>query len=181
VIPKQLDLTNDELRDLLAPYLSSYPIAIDTTLSELVGKRCFDRKDVEAIVDWKFQDNRHRRVRTRNLLSQNSDLDIEDLTSRAFRCSDDLGALLLVMELIGVGKALGSAILTAYDPSRFTVYDFRAGRAAQALGYLRDLPTPSSEGDELPWIRFLGAVRDLAARAEWTLRNVDRALWEAGK
>lgn len=35
----------------------------------------------------------------------------------AFRCNDDLGALLLIELLDGVGKALGSAILMAHDPA----------------------------------------------------------------
>jgi hypothetical protein len=95
----------------------------------------------------------------------NSDRDIESLTSRAFRCNDDLGALLLIRQLRGAGKAFGSAILMAQDPARYSVIDVNAVRAVQALGYLQDCPRPTSQDRTLPnWDRYLAATRDVAAR-----------------
>jgi hypothetical protein len=178
-LPPDLDRT--ALQAVLDPYLAAYPPEADDALVPLRCKCCFDRGEVDTVAAWKFQTNSLQLARTAPDLAKNTDFDIEDLTSRAFRCPDDLGALLLVAELIGVGKGLGSAILTAYDPCRFTVYDYRAGLALQALGYLRDLPAPTTNDPSLPWLRYVAAARDVATRTGWTLRNVDRALWEAGK
>ena len=180
MIEPQEDLSNESLSELLKPYLDRYPTASDEPLAELICKCCFSRSDVETVADWKFQGNAVQRAQARANLDKNADFVFEDLTSRAFKCTDDLAALLLVEQLTGVGKAFGSAILTAQDPCHFSVYDYRAGRALQAIGYLNDLPMPTSEGVELPWLRFLAAVRDVSARTGWTLRNTDRALWKAG-
>jgi hypothetical protein len=112
----------------------------------------------------------------------NSDRDFENLTSRAFRSHDDLAALLLVKELSGVGKAPGNAILMARDPSCYTVIDVNATHAVQALGCLRDLPSPRDDDSSLPtWGRYLEAARDMALRTGWTLRDIDRALFKAGQ
>ena len=90
--------------------------------------------------------------------------------------------MLLVRLLDGVGKALGSAILMACEPWRYSVIDVNAVRAIQALGYLRDCPTPTNRNRSLPdWVRYLAAVRDVASRTGWTLRDVDRALYHAGR
>jgi FtsZ-interacting cell division protein ZipA len=113
-------------------------------------------------------------------VARNSDRDFENLTSRAFRSDDDLAALLLVEELSGVGKALGSAILRARDPARYTVTDV-AAQAIQSLGYFRDLPSPRDDNNLPAWDRYLAAARDLALRTGWTLRDTDRALFTAGQ
>lgn len=67
-------------------------------------------------------------------------------------------------------------------PSRYTVIDVNAAHAIQALGYLRDLPSPRDDGGGLPaWDRIPGGARDLALRTGQTLRNIDRALFKAGQ
>jgi hypothetical protein len=181
-IGDQPSLSNEELRSLLDPYRNKYPLGYDDRLSCLMGKDSFDREDLDRVAQWKFGRLPARLQRTRNLLANNSDRDIESLTSRAFGCNDDLGALLLVALLDGVGKALGSAILMAHDPARYSVIDVNAVRAIQAIGYLRDCPAPGERDNSLPnWDRYLAAVRDVAARTGWTLRNVDRALFMAGR
>jgi len=172
-------MTNDELRDLLAPYRDTYPADADIDIATYTCACCFSRDEVNSIARWKFQTDRRRLTRTLNLLATNTDFDFQNLTSRALRNQDDLAALLLAMELNGVGKAFGSAILMAADPCRFSVLDYRAARALQALGYLTDCSTPTPE-NPAPWVRYLAAARDVAERTGWTLRNVDRALWEAG-
>jgi hypothetical protein len=181
-IPDQPDLTNDELRELLDPYRAAYPVEYDDELARFACGCCFHREDVEAVATWKFRSDSRRLASTLKQLAKNSDFDIENLTSRAFRCHDDLAALLLVEQLTGVGKALGSAILMASDPCRYTVIDRNAVLAVQALGYLRDCPRPTTAENSLPpWDRYLAAVRDIAARTGWSLRKVDRALYKAGR
>lgn len=181
-IENQPDLSNDDLRTLLTPYRGQYNASYDDRLEDLRGKSCIDAKDLDQVADWKFSSWPQRLQRTRNLLDQNSARDFENLTARAFRCNDELGALLLVQLLDGVGKALGSAILMANQPDRHSVIDVNAVRAIQALGYLRDCPTPTDQDRSLPnWERYLAAVRDVAARTGWMLRDVDRALYKAAR
>jgi hypothetical protein len=181
-IADQPRLSDDELRALLDAYRAQYSVEYDEVLRQLEHKTCFGRKDVNVVATWKFGNWPQRLVRTRNPLAKNSDLDIENLSARAFDCNDDLGALLLIELLVGVGKALGSAILMAHEPSRYTVIDVNTARAMQAIGYLRDCLGPADQNRGLPgWDRYLSAARDIAARTGWTLRDVDRALYCNGR
>jgi hypothetical protein len=180
-INDQPHLSNDQLRSLLEPLLDQYDVEYDDQLEGLQGKLSFDRVDVERVIDWKFGTWPARLQATMANIAKNSDRDFENLTSRAFRSDDDLAALLLVMELSGVGKALGSAILMARDPARYTVIDVNAAQAIQALGYLRDPPSPREDKNLPTWDRYLAAARDLALRTGWTLRNIDRTLFKAGQ
>lgn len=67
----------------------------------------------------------------------------------------------------------------ARDPARYTVIDVNAAQAIQALGYLRDLPSPLDDHNLPTLDRYLAAARDLALRTGWTLRDTDRALFKA--
>lgn len=181
-IADQPPLSDEMLRTFLDAYRVLYTVEYDDVLRQLQRKTCFDRDDVALVATWKFGNWPQRLARTRNLLARNSDRDIKNLSARAFRCNDDLGALLLIELLAGVGKALGSAILMADEPGRYTVIDVNAVRAIQAVGYLRDCPRPTNRERSLPgWDHYLGAARDIAARTGWTLRDVDRALYCAGR
>lgn len=95
---------------MLDSYRGQYSVAYDQVLRDLERKCCF-REDIDRVATWKFGNGPQRLKRTRNLLADNSDRDMENLSSRAFRCDDDLSALLLVTLLDGVGKSLGTAIL----------------------------------------------------------------------
>jgi hypothetical protein len=140
----------------LKAHRSDYDDAVDEEfLDGLYERCCLSLNQLERIAEWKFQSDPRRLTRTRNLLKQNSDFEIQDLTSRACRCSDELGALLLVKMLKGLGKAFGSAVLMVQDPCQFTVYDIYAAKAVWRIGYLTDCPYPDeTEQNELPWIRF---------------------------
>jgi hypothetical protein len=181
-ITEQRCLSDAELHALLDAYRAQYRVEYDEVLRQFEHKTCFDREDVDVVATWKFGSWPQRLARTRNLLAKNSDRDIENLTARAFRCNDDLGALLLIELLVGVGKALGSAILMAHEPRRYTVIDVNAARAIHTIGYLRNCPRRTDRNRGLPnWDHYLAAVRDIAARTGWTLRDVDRALYCAGR
>lgn len=84
------------------------------------------------------------------------------------------------MELLaGVGKAFGSAILMAHEPSRCAVIDVNAARAIQAIGYLRDCPGPEPQSPRLGSLPVGRAGH--RCRTGWTLRDVDRALYSPGR
>jgi hypothetical protein len=66
------------------------------------------------------------------------------LSRRAFLCDDELGALLILTLIPGARAAGASAMLTAYDPARFTVMDTRALQSLTALGTLVRGSRPSA-------------------------------------
>jgi hypothetical protein len=71
--------------------------------------------------------------------------------------------------LQGVQVPVASAILTAIDPERYTVIDFRA---LEALG------CDSKDRSVNFYLAYLKTCRQLASKHGVTLRNLDRALWQ---
>lgn len=110
------------------------------------------------------------------ILAREPDGHIEDLTRQAFACNDDLGAVLIVDVLRGVGAALGSSMLMASDPERYTVMDVRSLKSIPALGLLGPRWPEASES---AWSEYLGACRSLSDTVGEPLRRVDRALFKA--
>lgn len=72
--------------------------------------------------------------------------------------------------LRGVGPALGSSILMASDPERYTVMDVRSPRSIRELGLL---PSGWPDASEREWLDYLGACRVLSATTGESLRRVD--------
>jgi hypothetical protein len=64
---------------------------------------------------------------------------------------------------------VASAILTAIDPERYTVIDFRA---LEALG------NKSNDRTVNFYLAYLDACRQLAQEHQVSLRDLDRALWQ---
>lgn len=71
--------------------------------------------------------------------------------------------------LVGVQLPVASAILTAIDPARFTISDFRAFEALSASDCYLDLQL---------YLDYLVFCRGLALRTNTTLRTLDKALWQ---
>ena len=76
-------------------------------------------------------------------------------------------------ELHGADVRVASAILTAYDPSRFAVIDWKAWKAL----YDREKKEEFAPED---YVKYLQDVRKLAEECGMTPRKVDLALWKIG-
>jgi hypothetical protein len=76
-----------------------------------------------------------------------------------------------LITLDGVGVKMASAILTAIDPERYTVLDFRA---------LEALNVKNSENVNL-YVLYVDACRSMAKEYGVTMRDFDRANWQWSK
>jgi hypothetical protein len=99
-----------------------------------------------------------------------------DLIRRALASSNDEGALATVCNIRRFGPAMGSVVLAACRPKRFTVADRRALKALRLLKRMPDGPTEFRPAD---WLPYLNACRTLSESCGLSLREVDRALWVA--
>lgn len=113
-----------QLREWVGAWADRYPVQDDEPLATFAGRESLDRDAMAVMVRWKFNNMAHRKANATRYLDKEPDGRIEDLTRRAFACSDDLGALLIVDVLRGVGPALGSSILMASDPERTRSWTF---------------------------------------------------------
>jgi len=102
-------------------------------------------------------------------LARNTDAEICDALALAVSAKTDRAAASVLCGLVGVQLPVASAILTAIDPERFTIIDFRALEALNASKSYVDLQL------YLPYLTF---CRTLAAEAHVSLRTLDRALWQ---
>ena len=169
-------MTNEDLTRWVKAWAGVYAVSQDTVLKPLQGARALDRPAVLTLIEWKFNAMPHRRANAKRGISKERDQVLVDVTKGACNCIDDGAALRIMTVLQGVGPALGSALLMALNPSRWTVLDVRALASIRAVGYES---VPANAQNPRTWLPYLEACRDLEARTHEPLRSVDRALFAA--
>lgn len=90
----------------------------------------------------------------------------------AVHARTERAAVAVLCGLRGVEIPVASAILTAIDPKRYTIIDFRA---LEALGVENSWHTVDS------YLAYLEHCRSLARENNLGLRELDRALWQWSK
>ncbi|HOK55786.1 MAG TPA: hypothetical protein PLF90_00455 [bacterium] len=146
---------------------------------KLKGSKSLSLPQFQKIVKWKNPRDRSS--------AKNSERDIQKITKSCFEelknneYNDDKvrSAIEKLKKLNGVGVAVASAILMAYDPCKFTPIDWRAWNMLYLLCYI-DEPCPKSFTPD-HYIKYLKVCRKLAKELDVYLRTLDRALWIASK
>lgn len=123
----------------------------------------YTRNNLERIFDWKTGG------RGRSRLRKNTDKEIIDILRLAIVAKTDRAAISVLSGLNGVGVPVASAILTALDPGRFTIIDFRA---LETLGVTKPNITINF------YLLYLNECRKIAKENGVSLRTLDRALWQ---
>ena len=161
-------------------------VAEDSWLAGFAGLDELSRSQVEELVSWKFQSMPHRRAQAMKGITpqrwnnRGCSAGAADLIRQALANEDDYQALAIIAVsgsgIYRFGPAMGSVLLAACRPGKFTIADSRALKALRALGLMPD-GHPSFQMDD--WRPYLNACRDLAVRCGTSLRDIDRALWIA--
>lgn len=131
--------------------------------------------ELQLIMDWKYP-----RGKSRGYARQSGPERVKAITSQAFSEADPADAVNRLWQLRGVEVGMASAVLTVFDPLRFTVLDVRAWNALKTLGLLDALGL--SEFDHrtdspAAYRAYLEACNRLADRTNVSLRMLDRCLW----
>lgn len=136
--------------------------------------------ELTRIVAWKSS-------RQKTTVLKNVPETAEAVTREAFRCPEPWLAIWILCYLSAVQARVASAILTVYDPTRFTVMDARAWTALTWLGLLEPLrlagyarDDPSDLDRPAVYAAYLEACRRLADDAGVSFRTLDRCLWAIG-
>ena len=123
----------------------------------------YSRDNLKVIVNWKSP-------RRAALIEDNKDDHIAvALKFASSPSTPEAMAVAVLTALHGVGIPMASAILTAIDPERYTVLDYRA---LESLGITN---WPETIGF---YVAYLNACRQLASVHGKSLRTLDRALWQ---
>ena len=112
-------------------------------------------------------------VRSRPKVAANTEAAIVDATGRALAAGDEATRIAALLELEGVGVPTASTLLYFAFPDDYPILDVRA---LESLGV-----RPRSTYPVSFWLEYLGACRDIAARAGVGLRTLDKALWQHSK
>ena len=142
-------------------------------LSELIAERNFLKyREFLEICEWKS-------ARTRALVRSNSELEVMEVSRLAFSGPDFLRHRILCL-LRGVAIPKASSILAVWQPSQYTVYDFRV---CSALGNLKHplLSQAAVDGARTSYLKYTELARELAADLSVSLRALDKALWSYDK
>ena len=143
------------------------------------------RPELREIGKWKTGGRR-----IDHLLKENTPSAIETSTARAFGSGlNDSERVEILEELKGVSVPVASTILTAFDPARFAVIDFRTLRAiARVEPQLTDITNYGDFAEYARWLlnykkdrdvynSYIEIVRDISNRVNRSPREVDMALW----
>lgn len=140
--------------------------------------RLLPLRELVDIGEWKT------RGRNRKLLGQNADNDVRGVTTVAFASDTPESMRHGILTLLnGVRQRMASAVLTVWRPEEYTIFDWRATQALDALydrnriqmvpPWRADRPS-SSYRSYLPYVRSLTRGLDRPLQ----LRAIDRALWQ---
>jgi hypothetical protein len=148
-----------------------------TTVGQSVARAGFYTKtDLAKVAEWKSP-------RVRRRIERNAEADVKEVTQLALAAPDHLKHRILGL-LDGVGDPVASAILTIWNPQRYTVLDVRVVTALDALhesGAIAEVPPPHVKGALPDYPAYLQCCRTLAHRLRVGLRDLDRALWQWNK
>lgn len=163
----ELQYDDADIQNLADEYMASKEGAKDR-LMEDAGRRIVDGNfsllNLEVIYKWKA-------ARAIRWLRENTDTAVETALKEAVGATDVKQAINALTPLRGVRVKMASAILTAIDPRRYTVLDFRA---LEALG--------SKDGEDVDlYVQYVEFCQGSAKRYGVTMRNFDRANWQWSK
>jgi hypothetical protein len=129
-----------------------------------IAKGDFSLSNLKVICEWKS----HRRI---DLLENNPPAEIARALKQAIGSADVKDAVNALIPLHGVGVKMASAILTAINPERYTVFDVRA---LEALG-------AKNGGRVNLYVQYLKACKNMAKEYGVKLRDFDRSNWQWSK
>ena len=129
------------------------------------------KDELIEIVGWKAP-------RRKTNAPRNDPLLVEDVTRLAFAADDPRFAAWMLCYLEGVWVRMASAILTVYDPRKYTVMDVRAWATLERMGLPKLGLSPDMDLNYCDtYGSYLSACKCLASRLGVSLRTLDRCLW----
>jgi len=123
-------------------------------------------EDLFEICMWKSPRQKKR-------YQENNPDEVIKTTEKAFKENTDLGKLISLLDLNGIGIPTASAILAVYDPENFGVIDIRALQVLNSAGLIDS----DNANSEKIWSEYIKKLRLLKGKYACTARAVDKALY----
>lgn len=140
---------------------------------EIIGLKCkvqnrgyLTKKELYKVAYWKS-------TRRPKLVFDNTNEDIQKITTDVFTSDNDSDKLILLTKLKGVGKPISSAILHLLDKDNYPILSKHS------------LWSCGIEGKQIStypfWKEYIHFCRDISQRNGVCMRTLDRALWRYSK
>lgn len=159
--------SRDWVRSLAVRYAYADDSAVREAGEAAARRGHYTRDEFMTVVTWKSK-------RTVPLAQRNSQDSVVQATAQAFATDDEIARLLFLLSLDGVGAPVASALLHFAYPDRYPILDYRA------LATLGVLTRRSTYGPDF-WVDYVDKCQDIARDAGVTIRDLDKALWQASK
>lgn len=132
-------------------------------------KKELTKDDLIQLVEWKFKDLPGRRNRVLELVAENDDVQVRNISRNVL--TSPLYKIDMLCTLSGVGPALASTILTFYDPKNYGVFDIHVWR--EMFGEEpKNLFTPKN------YLKLLFKLRKIAELHGLNVRTVEKAFFK---
>jgi hypothetical protein len=141
--------------------------------SKFRKKKVMTKADLVAVVEWVFQDVSDKRARVIELVSRNSDEEVERISGQVFNLPDgsDLYRMNCLSMLEGVNPVIASVVLMFFDPKNYGFFDVRVWRSL--LGN-----APSNLLTIVNYQTLLLSLRKNANKYDLDARVIDKALYK---
>jgi len=128
-------------------------------------------EDLVELNNWKFTGNEPRRINNLRNIKKNKDVDVRDITRRAFLDVkfDQQKIDLLDNNLKGVGTAMASVILTFYNPEEYCVFDIHVWKEL----FPKEMPQFLYETEN--YLKVLSKLGNEAKKYNLNVRTVEKA------
>jgi len=132
------------------------------------------KDDLIRTIRWKYQKNLAGRQKRHLIFIAESDSPfIEDVSRLVFKYNNDESRLRLLFSIQGVGNALGSIILTFYDPQNYAIIDINSWR-----GIFEEKKPINISSSTDHAIRFFKKLREISSQTGLTCRDIERAYFK---
>lgn len=171
------NLSKEQILELCKKYDSENQL--DSSLEKQLGSKFgtskeISKEELKEVIKWKFNDNKARLKRELNLVQENDDTTIRELSKCAFNTENDLIRITHLTNIRGVGPAVASAILTFYDPKKYGVFDIHV--IDELFG--TDSKTRPDMSDSELYIELLEKLRGEARKYNLDVRNIEKAYYQ---
>ena len=141
--------------------------------AKFVSNPVMTKKDLQTIIDWKYQDLPSRKNRMLKLINEYDDRFIQDLSKLVFKHEKDELRLELLTVINGVGPATCSVILSFYNPWKYGILDIHAWRE---LFQERESKTLFSNNRYA--IGFFEKLREISKQTGLSCRDIEKAYFK---
>ena len=175
-----LDISRDFVLHWVNEYNKKYAMKQKDADEEKDIKDWLDQQCQPKSLDWDHfvRLGRWKTKRQTSAYKSNDGTLVEEATRLACEASNEQLRLHILTVLNGVSVAVAATILHFMYPDKYPIFDIHARATLKKAGlWDRD----ENDASERAWLYYVGIMKDLSHRLDFSLRDLDKALYAYDK